>query len=199
MRRTTRFKIGKISKAMTAWARISLAKLSALRSDQHGTSAIEFAMVAGILCFGLLNTADISVYIYKRMQVENATEMAVQMAWKVCDPSNGYLPATTRCPPLTTAITEAAQSTSLGAQISFQAGSPTEGYYCLNNVGALQLVGAVTNAPPSDCTATGLPAQKPADYIQITTTFSYAPMFPGLTVAGAFTTPIVKTGMVRLN
>ena len=56
-------------------------KLAALRSDQHGTSAIEFAFFVGILSFGILNAADISIYIYKRMQVENATEMAVQAAW----------------------------------------------------------------------------------------------------------------------
>src|SRR4249920_880812 len=86
-----------------------LRKGAALPSDQQGTSAIEFAIFAGILCFGLLNTADISIYIYKRMQVENATEMAVQAAWKTCDPSLGRLPATTSCPGLTTAITQAAQ------------------------------------------------------------------------------------------
>jgi Flp pilus assembly protein TadG len=32
-----------------------------------------------------------------------------------------------------------------------------------------------------------------------TTTFAYAPLFPGATVASMFTTPIVKTGMMRLN
>lgn len=172
---------------------------AALPSDQQGTSAIEFAIFAGILCFGLLNTADISIYIYKRMQVENATEMAVQAAWKTCDPSLGYLPATTSCPGLTTAITQAAQSTTLGNQVSFQTGSPSEAYYCLNSSGGLQSVGAVTSNPPADCTVTGLPSQQPSDYIQITTTFSYAPLFPGVTVASVFTTPIVKTGMMRLN
>jgi len=174
-------------------------KITALRADQRGASALEFALFAGILCFGLLNTADISIYIYKRMQVENATEMAVQAAWKACDPSKGYLPATTSCPALSAAITDAVQSTSLGSQVSFQAGSPSEGYYCLNNLGALQNVGAVTSKPPADCSATGLSGQQPADYIQITTTYSYAPLFPGMTVASAFTTPIVKTGTMRLN
>jgi Flp pilus assembly protein TadG len=188
-----------VSEIMVA-GRTTLANgLLAMRSDQQGVSAVEFAIFAGILCFGLLNTADISVYIYKRMQVENATEMAVQAAWKTCDPSKGYLPATTSCPSLTNAITDAVQSTSLGAQVSFQAGSPTEGYFCLNSTGELQLVGGVNSAPPANCSTTGLSAQQPADYIQITTTYSYAPLFPGLTVASAFTTPIVKSGMMRLN
>jgi Flp pilus assembly protein TadG len=181
----------------------SLRKLAktvpALRSDQHGASALEFAIFAAPLVFGLLNTADISIYIYKRMELENATQMAVQAAWKACDPSKGYLPATTSCPGLTSAITDAAHSTALGIQVSLQAGSPSEGYYCLNESGALQYVSAVTGNPPTDCSVTGLSGQQPADYIQITTTFPYAPLFPGITVASAFTTPIIKTGMMRLN
>src|SRR5690242_21128832 len=117
-----------------------LRKGAALPSDQQGASAIEFAIFAGILCFGLLNTADISIYIYKRMQVENATEMSVQAAWKACDPSNSQLPATVNCSGLTTAITQAAQSTTLGNNVTIQTGSPTEAYYCLNSSGALQNV-----------------------------------------------------------
>jgi Flp pilus assembly protein TadG len=182
-----------LDNAKTLFRRVAM-----LGSDQRGASALEFALFAGILGFGLLNTADITMYIYKRMQVENATEMAVQAAWKACDPSQGFLPATTSCPGLTTAITNAVQSTALGNKVSIS-GSPTEGYYCLNSSGALQYVSAVTSNPPADCSVTGLSGQQPADYIQITTTFSYAPLFPGVTVASAFTTPIVKTGMMRLN
>lgn len=173
---------------------------AAIRRDERGASALEFAMFAGMLSFGLLNTADISIYIYKRMQVENATEMAVQAAWKACDPSQGYLPATTSCPGLTSAITAALQSTELADQVAIAAGSPTEGYYCLNTSGALQFVAAVTSTPPADCSSTGNVGQQPADYIQVTSTYSYAPMFPGITVASRlFPTPIVKTSMMRLN
>lgn len=180
-------------------ARIPGRKFAALGVDQRGASALEFAIFAAVLTFAILNTADISIYIYKRMQLENATEMAVQAAWKVCDPSQGYLPATTSCPGLNAAITEAAQSTSLGDRVTIEAGSPSEGYYCLNTSGSLQFVAAATSNPPSDCTATGVPGMTPADYIRITTTFSYAPLFPGITVASVFTTPITKTSMMRLN
>jgi Flp pilus assembly protein TadG len=177
-----------------------LAKSAAvLRTDQRGASALEFSLFAALLVFGVLNTVDISIYIYKRMQLENATEMAVQAAWKVCDPSQGLLPATTSCPGLADAITGGAQSTTLGDQVSIQAGSPSEGYYCLNSSGALQYISGVTGNPPADCSATGLPGQEPGDYIQITTTFQYAPLFPGVTVASMFTTPITKTSMMRLN
>jgi Flp pilus assembly protein TadG len=36
-------------------------KIAAIRSDQRGVSALEFAIFVGILAFGLLNTADISI------------------------------------------------------------------------------------------------------------------------------------------
>ena len=174
-------------------------KASALKQDERGASALEFAIFAGILAFGLLNTADISIYIYKRMQVENATEMAAQAAWKACDPSKGYLPATLSCPNLTTAMTQAAQSTALGNQVTIATGSPQEGFYCLNDAGALQHVANASLNPPADCSSTGLPGQQPGDYIRVTTSFSYAPLFPGVTVAGVFPTPIMKTSMMRLN
>jgi Flp pilus assembly protein TadG len=172
---------------------------SALKQDERGASALEFAIFAGILAFGLLNTADISIYIYKRMQVENATEMAAQAAWKACDPSKGYLPATLSCPNLTTVMTQAAQSTALGNQVTIATGSPQEGFYCLNDAGALQHIANATLNPPADCSSTGLPGTQPGDYIQVTTSFSYEPLFPGVTVAGVFTTPIMKTSMMRLN
>ena len=174
-------------------------KASALKQDERGASALEFAIFAGILAFGLLNTADISIYIYKRMQVENATEMAAQAAWKACDPSKGYLPATLSCPNLTTAMTQAAQSTALGNQVTIATGSPQEGFYCLNDAGALQHIANASLNPPADCSSTGLPGQQPGDYIRVTTSFSYAPLFQGVTVAGVFPTPIMKTSMNRLN
>ena len=172
---------------------------SALNKDERGASALEFALFVGVLAFGLLNTADISIYVYKRMQLENAAEMAAQAVWKACDPSKGYLPATLSCPNLTNVITQAAQSTALGNQVTIAVGSPQEGFYCLNDAGALQHIANATLNPPADCSSTGLPGTQPGDYIQVTTSFSYEPLFPGVTVAGVFTTPIMKTSMMRLN
>lgn len=172
---------------------------SALNKDERGASALEFSLFVGVLAYGLLNTADISIYVYKRMQLENAAEMAAQAAWKACDPSKGYLPATLSCPSLTTVITQAAQSTALGNQVTIAVGSPQEGFYCLNDAGALQHIANATLNPPADCSSTGLPGTQPGDYIQVTTSFSYEPLFPGITVAGVFTTPIMKTSMMRLN
>jgi TadE-like protein len=189
----------RLNKVLIAASGIATKKASALKTDERGASALEFAIFAGILAFGLLNTADISIYIYKRMQVENATEMAAQAAYKTCDPSKGYLPATLSCPGLTTVITQAAQSTSLGNQVTIATGSPQEGFYCLNDAGDLQHIANASLNPPADCSSTGLPGQQPGDYIRVTTSFSYEPLFPGVTVAGVFPTPIVKTSMMRLN
>ena len=167
-------------------------------SDERGTSAIEFAFFASILSFAILNVADISIYLYKRMQVENATQMGAQAAWNACDPSQNQLPATTNCPSLTTAITNAIHSTSLSTAVSLQAGSPAEGYYCVNSSGQLQYVSSVSSKP-ADCTVAGMPSNMPGDYITITASYAYAPIFHGVTVAAAFPTPIVRTSMMRLN
>ena len=167
-------------------------------SDERGTSAIEFAFFASILSFAILNVADISIYLYKRMQVENATQMGAQAAWNACDPSQNQLPATTNCPSLTTAITNAIHSTSLSTAVSLQAGSPAEGYYCVNSSGQLQYVSSVSSKP-ADCTVAGVPSNMPGDYITVTTSYAYAPIFNGISVAAAFPTPIVRTSMMRLN
>ena len=151
-------------------------KIVLFQSDRRGVAAIEFAIFAGLLIFATLNVAEISIYIYQRMQVENATEMAAQAAWKNCDLT--MLPATTNCPALTKAVQNAMQSTSLGSSVALQSGSPSEGYYCVNSYGALEYVSDVTSKP-ADCSAVGMPSLQPADYIEIGTTFAYTTTFSG--------------------
>jgi hypothetical protein len=90
------------------------------------------------------------------------------------------------------------QSTSLGTLATLQSGSPSEGYYCVNSSNALQYVADV-NHKPSDCSSGGSPGLQPGNYIQIATTFAYAPMFPGITVTAAFTTPTTRTALMRLG
>ena len=170
-------------KAASAWA------------DRRGVAAIEFGFFAVLLSIALANVADVSIYIYQRMQVENATEIAAQAALKTCA---AKLPATVNCPGLNTAMQNALQSTSLGTSVAFASGSPAEGYYCVNSSNALQYVSAVTSKP-ADCTAAGTPALQPGDYIQVQTTFTYRSIFPGLSVAGTFPTPITRTAMMRLG
>jgi Flp pilus assembly protein TadG len=170
-------------KAGVAWA------------DHRGVAAIEFGFFAVFLSLALANVADVSIYIVQRMQVENATQVAAQAALKTCSTK---LPATTNCSALSTAMQNALQSTSLGAGVAFVTGFPTEGYYCINPSNALQYVSDVSSKP-ADCTAAGMPTLQPGDYIQIQTTFTYNSLFPGLSVASTFPTPINRTAMLRLG
>ena len=171
-------------------------RTSTIWSDKRGVAAIEFALFAGFLSLAVLNVADVSMYIYQRMEAENATQVGAQAAWKTCDIA--HLPASTNCPGLATAVQNAVSSTSLGTRVSLQSNSPSEGYYCVNSANALQYAGDVSSKP-ADCTAAGMPSLQPGDYIQVQTTFPYAPLFPGITVTGAFATPITRTAMMRLG
>ena len=171
-------------------------RIKAIWTDQRGVAAVEFAFFAIFLSLALANVTDASIYIYQRMQAENATQVAVQAAWKACDLPQ--LPATTNCPGLAVAIQNAIHSTSLGTRISLVSGSPSEGYYCVNSLNALQYVSDVSSKP-ADCTAAGTPTLQPGDYIQVQTTFTYAPLFPRLSVASTFPTPINRTAIMRLG
>jgi len=171
-------------------------RTKAIWTDQRGVAAIEFGIFAIFLSLAFVNVTDVSIYIYQRMQAENATQVAAQAAWKTCDLSQ--LPATTNCAGLATAIQNAVGSTSLGTRVSLISGSPSEGYYCVNSSNALQYVSDVSSKP-SDCTAAGMPSLQPGDYIQVQTTFPYAPLFPGLSVTSTFSTPINTTAMMRLG
>jgi len=171
-------------------------RTKAIWVDQRGVAAIEFGFFAIFLSFALANVTDVSIYVYQRMQVDNATQVAAQAVLKTC---SSKLPATTSCTGLTTAVNNALGSTSLGASVSLISGSPSEGYYCVNSSNALQLVNAVTSPKPADCTAAGTPSLQPGDYIQVQTTFSYTPLFGRLSVASAFATPITSSAMLRLG
>jgi Flp pilus assembly protein TadG len=171
-------------------------KLRILNTDRRGIAGVEFAIFASILSVAVLNAVDVSIYIYQRMQVENATQMGAQAAWKTCD--TNHLPAITNCSGLTTAIQRAVQSTSLGTLITLQTGSPSEGYYCVNSSNSLQYMSGVTTKP-ADCSAAGMSSLQPGDYIQVSTTFTYAPLFGSLSVGSRFTTPITRTALMRLG
>ena len=170
--------------------------LSSLRKDVRGLAAIEFALIAGFLCYALLNVADVSVFLFDKVQVNNATQMGAQAAWATCDLN--HLPASTRCPNMNSAVTTAVQSTALGNHVALQSGYPSEGYYCVNSSGALTWVSNVSS-PPNNCSSVGSSSTEPADYVAIQTTYTYAPIFPGLSVASAFPTTITYTSWVRLG
>jgi Flp pilus assembly protein TadG len=186
--RTMKSPFGKLRLKLTARA-------AAMAADRRGVAAVEFGVFTLLLSLSLANVTDVSIYVYQRMQVENATQVAAQAALKACATQ---LPATTNCSALTTVMQNALQSTSLGSRITLVSGSPAEGYYCINSSNALQYMSDVSSKP-ADCTAAGMPLLQPGDYIQIQTTFTYQSLFPRLSVANTFPTPIVRTSLMRLG
>jgi Flp pilus assembly protein TadG len=168
-----------------------------LRKDASGVAAVEFSFFTLFLSFALLNVADIATYTYQRMQVENAAEMGAQAVFAACDLSE--VPATTNCSGLSTTITNAIGSTSLGSRVSLVSGYPTEGWYCINSSGALQLMSGVSSKPV-DCSAAGMATLQPGDYITVQVTFTYVPLFNGnMTVASLLPATVTKTAMMRLQ
>ena len=167
--------------------------------DERGVAAVEFSIAAMIMIVGILNAADVGLYEYRRMQVENAAQVGAQAAWKTCYDTSSMLPATMNCPGLSNAITAAIQSTSLGTAVSLTSGYPQEGYYCVNSSGALQSVGDLSNKP-ANCSDAGNSSATPGDYIQIGVSYPYAPLFSNLTVMGAWgISSISMTSWMRLG
>jgi TadE-like protein len=181
---------------MSIWPRPMLRLLC---RDTRGTAAIEFAGSALLLVVGLLNAVDLGYYTYRRMEVENAAEVGAQAAWHTCDDLSVMLPATQNCAGLNAAIATAIKSTSLGAAVSLASGYPVEGYYCVSSSGMLQSVGSLASKP-ADCSAAGNPSASPGDYIKVGVTFSYAPLFPGVTVMSVWgISSINMTSWMRLG
>ena len=173
--------------------------IKAMSVDRRGVAAIEFGIFAPLLFLALANVVDVTIYLYQRMQVQNATEVAAQAAWKTCDLT--ALPLTTDCSTLAasvTAVQNALGSTSLGTAVSLVSGSPSVGYYCVNSSNALQYVSNISSNP-ADCTAAGTPSLRPGYYIQVQTTFTYTPIFPGMSISGTFPTPINSASLMRLG
>jgi len=167
--------------------------------DTRGAAAIEFALSGILVVAGLLNAVDVSYYMYRRMEVENAAQVGAQAAWKTCNDQTSMLPATKNCPGLNSAITASLHSTSLGTAVSLASGYPTEGYYCVNASNVLQSVGSLSSKP-ADCSAAGNASAQPGDYIQVRATYPYAPLFPGVSVMSAWgISSITMTSWMRVG
>jgi Flp pilus assembly protein TadG len=164
-------------------------------SNDDGNVVLEFAFVAPVLLVLLINVADFSTLIWAQMEVEYSAQMGAQAAYKNC--STGALPAKTNCTNLSTAVTTAVHSTSLGSAVTLASGYPTETYYCVSGTN-LQSVGNYS-APPSpfDCSAAGDPGTKPGDYIEVNVDYAYSPIFVGLSLAAART--VRANSIQRLN
>ncbi len=179
-------------------------KLRHFGADAHGLAGIEFALTGLFLVAGLLNAVDVGYYIYRRMEVENAADSGAEAALITCAATNPndqspLLPATQNCSGLTTAVTSAIQSTSLGTAVTLASGYPAEGYYCVNASNALQYVSSVSSKP-ANCSAAGNATATPADYLQVQVSTPYQPIFSGISVMNALgISSIIGTSWMRMG
>jgi Flp pilus assembly protein TadG len=176
------------------------------RRSASGAAAVEFAIWTAALIVPILSAVDLGFYIQKKMQLDTAGRAAAQAAWRQCDVI--LLPAVQNCTGVATTITTAAHTTSLGTAVTVP--TVTEDYYCVNasnvlvRVGTTASPGTAATPPvrptPNDChtvVATNITA--PGDYMQVTVSYAYAPVFTGVSLAALLTTPITRTVWVRLN
>jgi Flp pilus assembly protein TadG len=168
----------------------------AFARDSRGTVAVEFALVVGALIVVLLNSIDVAKYYFQRMEMQNATQMAAQAVWEKCDTTK--LPATTNCSGMSSAISTALQSTSLGTAVSQKTGSPSEGYYCVNLSGALTYVANI-NSKPANCSSVGSASDTPGLYVKIDTQYTFTPMFGNMGVGAMLPSSVTSTAMMRLQ
>lgn len=156
------------------------------------------ALIVPGIAFILLNVADIAMYTYARMQVDLGAHEAVGAARVLCSTS-AQLPAKQNCgSTLDSTMLSAAQSTSLSTRVTL--GASSEAYYCSDSSSVLQQVAAYNATPPANCsgTITGSTAV-PGDYISVTASYTFTPVFPGASIASALPTTISRIAWMRLK
>ena len=170
-----------------------------LATDTSGLATIEFAMASTVLMLSLLNGLEVARWSFQKMEVANAAHSAAHAAWNACDTK--HLPAKTKCAGLTTAVNNGLQSTSLGTAVTLTSTSyPSEGYYCLTSAGVLKREASYTATKPANCSAEGDTAHVPGDYLIISATYTYTPMFgTGLTVGSLLPATLTSSSSIRLQ
>jgi Flp pilus assembly pilin Flp len=171
-------------------------KLDSLQKDVRGLAAIEFALIGGLMAIGLVNVADISAFLFDKVQVNDATQMAAQAVWAACDLN--HLPAATKCPAMNSVAATAVKSTSLGTAVAIQNGFPLDAYYCPSTSGGLQYVSNYSS-PPNNCSAAGNAGIAPGEFVKVQTTYSYTPILPGASVVALLPSAITASSWVRLH
>lgn len=155
------------------------------------------ALILPGIAFIILNVVDLSMYMYAKMQVDLAAHEAVGAARVLCNTA-AKLPATTNCGgTLTSTMTAAAQSTTLGTTVTLS--NTLELPYCASAAGTLVVAGTLAT-PSADCSAVvGGSTATPGDYISTTASYAFTPVFPGASIASALTSPIQRTSWMRLK
>jgi Flp pilus assembly protein TadG len=169
--------------------------------ERRGAAAAEFALVVTLLIVPILNVMDLGLYAWDKVQVDNAAQIGAQGARAACTYS--FQPATVNCPGLSSAVQMAVHSTSLGTGVT----STTAEHYVCYVSGQLKIVSDPPATPPTDCSQQdsngnnigGSNTEKPGDYILVTTSYTYAPIFSAVSIASVLNTPITSTSWIRIG
>jgi Flp pilus assembly protein TadG len=199
---------------MNRFKRLIATRFRAYRGDTRGGAAVEIGLMITVMTIPLLNVPDLAIYGAQSMAVSTAAHAGAEAAYRTCN-SAQYWPAIVNCPTFSTVIQDAVQSTSLGTNVVETPGSPpAEGYYCTTTAGALVLVSSLSSivgtAPtnvPSTCSAqtppTGAtwsaPSAAPGDYVQVSVTYTYHPLFPYVSAVSFLAQTLNRTQWIRLD
>lgn len=163
--------------------------------DTCGAVAAEMALISLLIVTLIAQALDFGWYVYCSMQVRMAAQAAVAQAATICNAST-KLPATVNCPGLSTAMTNAAQQVSLGSAITIT--QTNEGYYCVNSSASNSLTFmSGVSSKPADCSPYS--TAKPSDFISVQTSYTFASLFPGLTVVSAYAGTMTGQAWMRLG
>ena len=141
--------------------------------DEKGTAAIEFGIVATILCSLLLGVIDFGMGYWEKIQVGNAARAGGEYAI-----ANGWNQSG-----ITTAVTKATGLNSITASPA-----PTETYGCPS-----ASAGITSASNGASCTGGGTAGA----YVTINAQASYSPIFPFASFANTVT--LTATTIVRVN
>lgn len=167
---------------------------------EDGAAGAEIAIWVAVLAPIIFGIVDLANFTFKKMQVNEAAQAAAQRAWLMCNTA-AKLPVK-NCTGVSAAMTTAAQATGLGTAVTVSA--TTDSYYCANSSGALVLVGTAGNlatlpTKPSTCSSvTAGSTAAPGEYVQVTTRFTFAPAFGGISFSALLPTTVTRTAWLRL-
>jgi Flp pilus assembly protein TadG len=183
-------------------------------ADTRGAAAAELMLWVAVLIVPALSVVDLGIYAVKIMEVNSASVQAVEAARQACGFQAVPMTDGANCTQTTlnNAISTAAQSTSLGANVSVQTGYPQEQYYCVQPATVTPPAAAVLVAVgtagtsgtppvgPKDCSSVvANSATAPGDYLKVAVTYAYTPAFPGISLSGALPSPITATSWLRVQ
>jgi hypothetical protein len=92
----------------------------------------------------------------------------------------------------------AAQATSLGSDVTLNTASAA--WYCADAGSELVNVAAIESTPPADCSGvlSGSTA-RPGEYISVTASYTFSPIFAATSVAALLPSNIQRTAWIRMQ